>query len=490
MIAIPRVLSIAGTDPTGGAGIQADLKSISANGGYGMAVVTALVAQNTIGVRSVHRPPVSFLREQLDAVSDDVVIDAVKIGMLGSVAVITEVADWLALNRPAVVVLDPVMVATSGDRLLDDGAEAAMLKLLANVDIVTPNLPELGVLAGKPPATTWPSALAHAREVSARHRVIVLVKGGHLDGVESPDALVDASGRLPGGVEVIEVGGRRVDTVNTHGTGCSLSSALATLQPRFDDWERSLRVAKSWLTSSIEHSDELGVGSGHGPVHHFARLWSGHALEPAVTPCVTWWGEIADIRGAIDELEFVVALGDGTLTESAFSFYLAQDALYLLGYSRALARASQLAPTRSEQAFWAQGAHDSIVGEMELHRTFLKGRDTIKVTAPVTRAYLDHLAAASAGGSYGELVAAVLPCFWIYQDVGERLSALNHDDHPYTAWLSTYGQPAFAESTATAIAIVDRAALTAHAGEREAMRNTFRISAEHELAFFEMGSGL
>ncbi|TFD83783.1 bifunctional hydroxymethylpyrimidine kinase/phosphomethylpyrimidine kinase [Cryobacterium fucosi] len=270
---MPRVLSIAGTDPTGGAGIQADLKAISANGGYGMAVVTSLVAQNTRGVRSIHLPPASFLREQLDAVSDDVTIDAVKIGMLANEEVIIEVAAWLRRIRPPIVVLDPVMVATSGDRLLDERAEAAVRELLAEVDIVTPNLPELAVLAECPVAVTWPEAISQARVVSARHGVIVLAKGGHLGGAESPDALVDDAGRLSGGRHLVEFAQERVATTNTHGTGCSLSSALATRQARLGDWVAALAVAKEWLTDSLRHSDELDIGQGNGPVHHFATLW-------------------------------------------------------------------------------------------------------------------------------------------------------------------------------------------------------------------------
>ncbi|MGN6408774.1 MAG: bifunctional hydroxymethylpyrimidine kinase/phosphomethylpyrimidine kinase, partial [Curtobacterium sp.] len=143
----PRVLSIAGTDPTGGAGMQADLKAVAAHDGYGMGVVTALVAQNTHGVRSVHVPDVGFLREQLDAVSDDVVVDAVKIGMLGTAEVVRTVTDWLREHRPPVVVVDPVMVATSGDRLLDEDASRAMVTLLGLADLVTPNRAELAVLA-------------------------------------------------------------------------------------------------------------------------------------------------------------------------------------------------------------------------------------------------------------------------------------------------------------------------------------------------------
>ncbi len=267
---IPRILSIAGTDPTGGAGIQADLKAISATGGYGMAVVTALVAQNTRGVRSVHTPPVGFLREQLNAVSDDVGIDAVKIGMLGSAEVMQTVDEWLAVTHVPAVVLDPVMVATSGDRLLDRGAEEALRRLLHRVDLVTPNLPELAVLAQEPAADSWDGAVAQGQRLSAGYGVRVLVKGGHLAGSDSPDALVDAAAAVP---VLAQVRTPRVPTVNTHGTGCSLSAALATLYARLGSWEDALSAAKEWLQEALEYADELDVGSGHGPVHHFYGVW-------------------------------------------------------------------------------------------------------------------------------------------------------------------------------------------------------------------------
>ncbi|MFC5928052.1 bifunctional hydroxymethylpyrimidine kinase/phosphomethylpyrimidine kinase [Cryobacterium melibiosiphilum] len=483
-----NVLSIAGTDPTGGAGIQADLKSVSATGGYGMAVVTALVAQNTRGVRSIHLPPVDFLREQLDSVSDDVTIDAVKIGMLSNLAVIDVVADWLDRVRPPIVVLDPVMVATSGDRLLD-AAEEGLRALLTRVHIVTPNLPELAVLVDAPVASDWAGALAQGRRLAKEYVVRVLVKGGHLGGSASPDALIEPGGRM------VEFAADRIDTVNTHGTGCSLSSALATLQAQLGDWEQAVRSAKSWLTDSLRHSDELQVGQGHGPVHHFAALWRGDGLPAALLPAVTphllrddWWHGIADLRTQVDDLEFIRGLSDGTLPESAFSYYLAQDALYLRDYSRALARASQLAPTLSEQSFWAVSAHGSLAVEMELHRDWLGADLAAPEPNPVTSNYLNHLLAVAGGSSYGALVAALLPCFWIYQDVGERLAAANHPGHPFTAWLSTYADPAFAESTRQAIEIVEAAALLAGHVERGRMWEAFRASAAHEVAFFAMGT--
>ncbi|TFD07024.1 bifunctional hydroxymethylpyrimidine kinase/phosphomethylpyrimidine kinase [Cryobacterium sp. TMT1-66-1] len=268
---IPRVLSIAGTDPTGGAGIQADLKSIAANGGYGMAVVSALVAQNTRGVRSVHIPPIDFLREQLNAVSDDVTIDAVKIGMLAQLDVITEVRDWLFRCRPPLVVLDPVMVATSGDRLLDPAAEQALRDLICHVDLVTPNVPELAVLLAEPPAANWAEALAQGKRLSDSTGATVLVKGGHLNETSCPDALVNTHGLLA--QCVVEVALPRIRTTNTHGTGCSLSSAMATVQARTGNWAKSLAEVKDWLHDALAHADELEVGQGNGPIHHFHRLF-------------------------------------------------------------------------------------------------------------------------------------------------------------------------------------------------------------------------
>ncbi|MGO1770088.1 MAG: bifunctional hydroxymethylpyrimidine kinase/phosphomethylpyrimidine kinase [Microbacterium sp.] len=266
---IPRVLSIAGSDPSGGAGIQADLKSIAATGGYGMAAITALTAQNTVEVRGVHAPPPGFLRDQLDAVGGDVVIDAVKVGMLFDEPIVRVVADWLREVRPPVVVLDPVMVAASGGRLLRPGAEDAVRELLAAVDLITPNLAELAVLVGEDEAEDWPGALEQAMRLSAAHGVRVLAKGGHLPGPTSPDALVDAAcGR------VTEFPGRRIATRHTHGTGCSLSSGVATIRARTGDWETAVREAKAWLATCIAAADALEVGRGGGPVSHFASLWS------------------------------------------------------------------------------------------------------------------------------------------------------------------------------------------------------------------------
>ncbi|MGB3732635.1 bifunctional hydroxymethylpyrimidine kinase/phosphomethylpyrimidine kinase [Microbacterium sp.] len=488
----PRVLSIAGSDPSGGAGIQADLKSIAANGGYGMAAITALTAQNTRGVRDVHVPPASFLRVQLEALSDDVVIDAVKIGMLANAEVIRTVADWLRAHRPATVVLDPVMVATSGDRLLDADAEQALRELLPLADAITPNLPELAVLAGEDLAADWPAALAQAQRLASSIGALVLAKGGHLDAHDAPDALVGAEG------VIVELTGSRIDTGNTHGTGCSLSSGLATRRAAGADWPQAVGEARAWLRESLRASGALDVGRGHGPVSHFAGLWARGGIATAPTPdevAADWWGRIAGIRSAIDGLPFIRALADGTLGRDAFVFYLAQDALYLREYARVLGAASALAPSSEEQAFWAQGAQGAIAGELELHASWLGADGVFDASpGPVTTAYLDHLRAVAFGGDYAELIAAVLPCYWLYADLGRRLhagefGALALDPrHPYAAWLATYADPAFAEANRRAIDVVTRAASAADDQVRARMRAAFIRSAQLEREFFDAPS--
>lgn len=283
---IPNILSIAGTDPTGGAGIQADMKSFAAFSGYGMSVVTALVAQNTQGVRKIHAPPTEFLRAQLDAVSDDVAVDAVKVGMLGTADIIKTVAEWwdetfetaaaaspVSAARP-VLVVDPVMVATSGDRLLQRAAEEALQGFLHRADLVTPNVPELALLAGEEPAQTPQGLHAQAELVADAHQVVVLAKGGHLiRGKTVTDTLVfpTVQGRRP---EAVSASAPRIQTKNTHGTGCSVSAAFATLRARGESWESSLGIIKDWMTQALGAADQLDVGQGQGPIHHFAQLWS------------------------------------------------------------------------------------------------------------------------------------------------------------------------------------------------------------------------
>jgi hydroxymethylpyrimidine/phosphomethylpyrimidine kinase len=264
----PNLLTIAGSDPSGGAGIQADLKTFSALGAYGMSVLTGLTSQNTRGVRSVHEVPAGFVREQLDSVFDDVRVDAVKIGMLATASVIDVVAAVLAERRPPYVVLDPVMVATSGDRLLAADAVARLRDvLLPHVDLITPNLPEAADLLG---VTEAHDEVEMRQQLDELRKLApgVLLKGGHLGGAESPDLLVMAPSTEP-----TRLVARRVETTNDHGTGCTLSSAIAALRPQRDGWLAAVTDAKAYLTRALAAADRLDVGHGHGPVHHLVDWW-------------------------------------------------------------------------------------------------------------------------------------------------------------------------------------------------------------------------
>jgi hydroxymethylpyrimidine/phosphomethylpyrimidine kinase len=262
---IPNVLTIAGSDPSGGAGIQADLKTFAALGTYGTSVITALTAQNTRGVTGVYAVPPAFVREQLDTLFADVRIDATKIGMLGRAAVIAAVADRLRAYEPGPIVLDPVMVAKSGDRLLDPDAVGALRQhLIPLATVITPNLPETGVLLGTPAPSTLAEMRGAARALHALGARAVLVKGGHLDGEQSPDVLFD------GDVDhVLE--GPRIETRSTHGTGCTLSSAIAAFIAGGEDVVDACRHAKAYLLDAMRASGALRVGAGHGPVWHGAR---------------------------------------------------------------------------------------------------------------------------------------------------------------------------------------------------------------------------
>ncbi|KLU21748.1 phosphomethylpyrimidine kinase [Caballeronia mineralivorans PML1(12)] len=264
---IPNVLTIAGSDSGGGAGIQADLKAFSALGAYGLSVITALTAQNTRGVTAIHTPDASFVTAQLDAVFDDIRIDAVKIGMLANADVVRAVAAALRRYRPAHVVLDTVMISKSHHALLAPDAVAALrVELLPLATLVTPNLPEAAALLNETSAEDEDAMVRQGEALRALGARAVLMKGGHLSSADSPDWLIEDSGAM-------RLGGPRVPVKNTHGTGCTLSSSIAALLPQRDTLAAATVDAKLYLTGAIEQSARLDVGHGVGPVHHFFRWW-------------------------------------------------------------------------------------------------------------------------------------------------------------------------------------------------------------------------
>ena len=259
----PIALTIAGSDSSGGAGIQADLKTFAAFGVYGASVITALTAQNTKGVTGIHDVPADFVTAQIDAVFSDLDVKAVKIGMVSRREVIDAIAVGLDHWSPKSVVVDPVMVATSGDRLLSaDAIDAIRTKLFPRATVITPNLPEAAALLDENIAATEADVERQGRALLAMGCAAVLIKGGHGEGPESVDYLVSRDG-------IIRLAVARIATKNTHGTGCSLSSAIAAGLAKGEGLETAVRQAKTYISAAIARADELGVGHGHGPIHHF-----------------------------------------------------------------------------------------------------------------------------------------------------------------------------------------------------------------------------
>jgi hydroxymethylpyrimidine/phosphomethylpyrimidine kinase len=264
---IPIALTIAGSDSGGGAGIQADLKTFSALGVYGASVITALTAQNTLGVTAIHDVPPDFIAAEIDAVYSDLSVAATKIGMLSQPATIEAVAAGLDRHKAKNIVLDPVMVAASGDRLLAAEAETTLKRLLfPRALVVTPNLHEAAALLGMPVAKNEAQMREQAQRIRALGARAVLVKGGHAEGPEAVDLYVDEKGEH-------RLVARRYQTQNTHGTGCTLSSAIAAFLARGLPLVEAVTLAKSYVNAAIAAADQLSVGRGRGPVHHFHAMW-------------------------------------------------------------------------------------------------------------------------------------------------------------------------------------------------------------------------
>ena len=264
----PIALTIAGSDSGGGAGIQADLKAISAHGVYGASVITAVTAQNTQHVTAVHPIPIDVVTKQIDAVLSDIEVDVIKIGMLFSSSLIEAVADAIR-DFKGLVVLDPVMVAKSGDRLLQEDAVSALKSaLIPRVDLLTPNLPEAAALLGD--VTTAMPVVLQASNLLSLGAKNVLIKGGH--GTE--DVCSDLL--LLQDEQVITLDTPRIATTNTHGTGCTYSSSIAACLAKGMSMAQAVTVSNAYLHEAIIQADTLQIGQGHGPVHHFHHMWGQH----------------------------------------------------------------------------------------------------------------------------------------------------------------------------------------------------------------------
>ncbi|KAL7752953.1 trifunctional hydroxymethylpyrimidine kinase/phosphomethylpyrimidine kinase/thiaminase [Sorochytrium milnesiophthora] len=516
----PRVLTIAGSDSGGGAGIQADLKTFAALGVFGMSVVTALTAQNTCGVQAVHGVPEDFVAQQFVSVRDDLGIDALKTGMLHSRDMVERVADLIA-GGDAATVVDPVMVATSGAQLLQtDAVDALKQRLLPLATVVTPNVREAEVLTGMR-IRSLDDMKAAARALHALGARYVLVKGGHLVLDGATDQPLDGGRDGAVVVDVLWDGSSSVlfrhawiDTRSTHGTGCTLSAAIAACLAGGLDVLQSVHRAIAYTHAAIQHAQPLG--QGHGPLnHHFAAapLQSlshvAMVLEDAVpktllqqssTPfvdmlkqsCAQEWDAYVDHR-------FVRGLADGTLPAESFRHYLTQDYIFLVNFARCNALAAYKAHSMAD----ITAAADIVchIGrESELHVSYCRewgiGRETLAATdeAVANLAYTRFTLDRGMSGDLLDLRTALAPCLLGYGEIGMRLfndPATKRDGNPYWRWIANYAADDFQQACREGRELLERLAAeyaVMHSPTRmQQLCKTFRTATVLEAGFWEMG---
>lgn len=512
-----RVLSIEGSDPIGGAGTMADMKAFTAQGVFGYAAMTSVLAQNTQGVMDIVNVEPSFLLAQLNAVSNDGDIDSMKIGMLGTPELVDTVHQWLSnlledyraegKARPTVV-LDPVMYAKSGDRLLTAEAEQALASLIPLADIITPNALELAALDVMdarihdcqstktehvfPQAPLSYEAMEQlARSVADRFNVAVYAKGGALalnGEQECTDILAVPTSENEEQPTVTRITDVAVSTSNVHGTGDTLSSTLAALRPQCTDWTESAKRAKGWMTGAIAAADNLHVGHGHGPIDF---TWQHSPTGLSFTE--DYWRHTKTIREQISTMPFLEQMLDGTLPLGDFSFYLHQDDLHLNDYTSLLALASSRAQDPHERTFFAEAASYGLEEGLSFHRQWYRDHGFAVGPEPMsetTAAYIGHEHRFANTGSYCALVAAVMPCYWIYSIIGQEMEhqirerRIDLKAHPYGLWIGLYSDPSFASRTLEELRICDKLAASSDINDYNRMMDAALGSTEHEYRFF------
>ncbi|KAJ3127996.1 hypothetical protein HK098_005332 [Nowakowskiella sp. JEL0407] len=470
MSEIAKVLTIAGSDSGGGAGIQADLKTFTALGVYGTSVLTALTAQNTLGVQSIHACPPDFVLSQLDSVLGDIGADAVKTGMLFNANIINTVTSKLieyqsASQKPFKIVIDPVMISTTGHRLLSSDSIEALNKLMPLATIITPNVPEAEILAGSLPIKDLDDMKAVAKELKSRGPEYVLIKGGHLP-MTKPESdgestIVLLSNNIVGdddlsvvdilydGVTFIEFWKPHVDTNNTHGTGCTLSAAIAAGLGKGLSVRDATELGLHFVSNAMIHAQNINIGGGSGPLNHIHAIPQinpprSKFVDQLISSCSKEWEAYIDHP-------FVRGLADGTLPTECFKHYIRQDYIYLTHYARAYALAA-FKEHHMEDVAAAAGIVVNIFHESKLHIEYCKSwgisLQELEATKEATAnlSYTRYFLEKGLSGDRLDLYVAMAPCLFGYGEIGRRLlndPKTKREGNPYWKWISNYGKEEF-----------------------------------------------
>ena len=496
-------LTIAGSDSSGGAGIQADIKTMTMNGVFAMSAITALTAQNTTGVTAIQESSPDFLAEQLDEIFTDIFPDAVKIGMVSSSDLITTIAEKLQKYDAKNIVVDPVMVATSGARLISEEAiDTLKEELLQLADVITPNIPEAEVLADMTIASEADMETA-AKAIYKLYGCNVLLKGGH--------NLNDANDLLWTAEGPTWFHGERIDNPNTHGTGCTLSSAIAANLAKGYDMKTAVGRAKDYISGAL--AAQLDLGHGKGPMAHNLDLTGKFAEAPAeeapAEPFSTTFDNatgfslelINDSKDLWDEAancDFLTEMGEGTLDHDKFVEYMIQDSIYLRDYLKIFAYAVAKAPNWADMQLFNGMLAYCDDGENKTRLDILASvgmTDADIDRTPMKRQcrdYCDFLKKWGQEGTQAEIIMAMLPCMWGYRYVFEQLVAKHPEamDHPdFGPVIADYVNAGYAWYCDYWYTVTNEKCKDFDRATLDHLKEIFREASAHELYFWQMAGG-
>ncbi|ORX54113.1 hypothetical protein DM01DRAFT_1367189 [Hesseltinella vesiculosa] len=499
---VPKALTIAGSDSGGGAGIQADIKTMAALQVYSSSVVTSVTSQNTLGVNGIHELPAEFVKQQLTTVLSDIGSDAIKTGMLSSAPIIQAVVDALKEYPECAknLVVDPVMVSTSGSRLLNkDAVDAVLTQLLPMTLVLTPNVPEAEVLLGLAPGkiATLDDMVSAARQLAKAGPAFVLLKGGHLPQTRHDQRIVIDLLYDRDTDTLLELVQPYVDTLNTHGTGCTLSAAIASELAKGLNVTDAVQNATTYIHHAIESAAHVKIGTGAGPVNHFYNLrwmpYSGSSFVQALYDALPegLWENYVDHP-------FVRGIADGTLPRECFIYYIKQDYLYLQSYARAAALAaykSKDIDTCAANAKIVTHIHDETQTHLKYCEQWGISREEVLATpeSVYNVAYTRFVLDKGASGDQLDLQVAMAACLLGYGDIGVRLfnnPATKREGNPYWPWIETYAGEQYQDAVDVGKKLMED--LATHSVSTSATRfkeacDIFEQGVRLEISFWDMG---
>lgn len=481
-------LTIAGSDSSGGAGIQADIKAITMNGVYAMSAITALTAQNTTGVAGIVEVTPEFLRSQIDAVFTDIFPDAVKTGMVSSSGLIHAISDALKFYGAKNIVADPVMVSTSGAKLIDDDAVRTLAdELLPLAIVATPNIPEAEILSGVKIRSRDDMQKAGAK-INSLYGCSVLVKGGH--SVNDADDLLCESGE-----KFTWFTGKRIATTNTHGTGCTLSSAIAANLAKGHNLADSVRLAKEYISGAL--GAMLNLGKGSGPMNHAFCLtgkFAGKNEQKDIRG--TLMASVSDIWPEYNNHPFVRGIETGTLDPQKFRRYIIQDYLYLNEYAKVFALGIAKAKSLETMRLFSS-VIDAIANvEMNVHKGYMAKFGVTQeeldsaVREPANLSYTSYMLRVAYEEGEPEILAAILSCALSYEDIAREIvrrnpNAVNHE--LYGSWVSTYSGEEYCGLNGVLVSFLEKSAENYTDSQMKHLAEIFRECSLYEMGFWNMG---